>query len=237
MRATLTAAVALSALESVSGVAAADWEHTLATHMWGASISGDASFRDVSAEVDVPIDDILDALEFSGFAAYRARTEGWALGGEVIYLGLGNSNDTGDADMDQWIVDLDGGWRFHKNLELVFGLRYLRTNTTVEFSGPLAAELEGSTDRVDPIVGIRALVPFAKKWRFQGRADVGGFGVDSDLTWQAMVHLGIQASDTLAFWLGYRAIGYDVDLERERDALGLDLTFHGPQLGLTFHWE
>lgn len=134
--------------------------------------------------MDVPVDDIIDKIEVAGMAAYKAQTERWAVSGDVIFLGMGNSNDLADADMDQWIVEVDGGWRFNKRMDLLFGVRYLRTETTVDFTSPSLPTLEGSTDLVDPVVGIRAL-------------------------------------------------GYDVDLETKRDALGLDLTFHGPQLGMT----
>ena len=38
---------------------------------------------------------------------------------------------------------------------------------------------------VDPIIIGRVKFPAGKKWLFQLRADVGGFGIGSDFAWQA----------------------------------------------------
>ncbi|MCK7577560.1 MAG: hypothetical protein MZV65_18315 [Chromatiales bacterium] len=38
----------------------------------------------------------------------------------------------------------------------------------------------------DPVIGIRVIAPFAEHWSFVGYADIGGFGMGSDITYQVI---------------------------------------------------
>ena len=65
---------------------------------------------------------------------------------------------------------------------------------------------------------------------------VGGFGIGSDLTWNAAIHLAVNPSDTMTVVLGYHV--QNVDYE---DGSGLgrfiyDMEISGPQLGVAFHF-
>ena len=68
------------------------------------------------------------------------------------------------------------------------------------------------------------------------RGDVGGFGVGSELTWNAALHLAHQLSEGVSLGFGYHVM--DVDFE---DGSGLskftyDVQIHGPQIGVGFHF-
>ena len=62
---------------------------------------------------------------------------------------------------------------------------------------------------------------------FSALCGIGGFGVSSDLTWQAMASLGDQINDSAAAALGYRGIGTDC----EDGSFGYDVISHGLLLG------
>ena len=47
---------------------------------------------------------------------------------------------------------------------------------------------------IDPFVGVHFMAPLAERWWFGARGDVGGFGVGSDLAWQAYADIGFNAS-------------------------------------------
>ena len=69
--------------------------------------------------------------------------------------------------------------------------------------------VSASKSWVDPIVGMRARYNFTDRCYALARADVGGFGVGSDLTWQLYGGLGYQLTQHVAMELGYRHMYVD----------------------------
>ena len=96
----------------------------------------------------------------------------------------------------------------------------------------LDRELSRTDDWFDPYVGFRGRYNLNEKFYLTAKADIGGFGVGADLTWQAEAALGVQLSKTMFTEIGYRAIGVDYD----HDGLTMDTITHGVQLttGITF---
>jgi hypothetical protein len=78
----------------------------------------------------------------------------------------------------------------------------------------------------DPYIGLRGRYNFSSAIYFIGRVDIGGFGVGSDLMWQAEAALGIQLTRSIYAELGYRALSFDYD----HDGLTYDTITHGVQL-------
>jgi hypothetical protein len=62
---------------------------------------------------------------------------------------------------------------------------------------------------VDPIIGVRVNRNLSDKLFLRGVADIGGFGIESDFTWQAYLALGYRLSDKSALSIGYRGLGTD----------------------------
>jgi hypothetical protein len=71
-------------------------------------------------------------------------------------------------------------------------------------------------------------VPLAERWSFVGYADVGGFGVGSDVTYQTIVGVNWQLSKTFATKFGYRYMYQDY----AKDNFVWDMAAHGFYLGL-----
>jgi hypothetical protein len=78
----------------------------------------------------------------------------------------------------------------------------------------------------DPYIGLRARYNFSPAIYLIGRADIGGFGVGSDLMWQAEAALGLQLSRSVHAELGYRALSFDY----EGNGLTNDTITHGVQV-------
>jgi hypothetical protein len=95
--------------------------------------------------------------------------------------------------------------------------------------------LSNTTQWVDPLIGLRLRHRFTPHQDILVRGDIGGFGLGSQLTWQA---LGVysyewQAGSTrLAAVIGYRAIGVNYGTGSGFDASGLNLVLHGPVIGI-----
>jgi hypothetical protein len=73
------------------------------------------------------------------------------------------------------------------------------------------------------------------RWTFQGRADVGGFGVGSELTWNAALTFLYEATEKVTVGLGYRVM----DIDYEEDGLTgfvYDAQLPGALLGVGFRF-
>jgi hypothetical protein len=93
-----------------------------------------------------------------------------------------------------------------------------------------------SQDWTDPVIGGRWIWDFADVWGLIAVGDIGGFGVGSDFTWQAMGLVEWQPFRYVSLVGGYRALYQDYE-----DGSGLALfrykvTLHGPMLGLNIKW-
>jgi hypothetical protein len=85
-----------------------------------------------------------------------------------------------------------------------------------------------SDDWFDPYIGLRGRYNLNEKYYLVGRADIGGFGVGSDLSWQASAGIGWRLSERLYSEVTYRALGMDYD----RDGFVYDMVMHGPEIAL-----
>jgi hypothetical protein len=97
----------------------------------------------------------------------------------------------------------------------------------------IAGASTGSLDWADPILGLQLRHEIAPHHRLRLRGDIGGFGVGSQFTWQAMVVYAYEFSSGPTAWsavLGYRAIGLDYS---PGGGNSIDLILHGPVLGVS----
>lgn len=229
---------------AVPGAAVAqssDWQNTFVLYGWGTNIDGDMTVGPVESSADVDFDQILDSLELAAMARYRGQGERWAFVVDGIFAGLGGTHEgelvEEDLDFDEIIFQADAAYRMNENVELLFGARYVRLQTTLKLSGILGGEarLENDATFIDPVVGARFFGAPGEKLRLQAQADIGG-GAGMDLTWQAMFNVGYQATDRVSLWLGYRALSMDFDDSGGRNLFSADLLSHGPLVGAALHF-
>jgi hypothetical protein len=85
-----------------------------------------------------------------------------------------------------------------------------------------------SNDWFDPYIGLRGRYNFSPRVYFTGRADIGGFSIGADLSWQTSAGIGYQLSERKFLELSYRALGVDYD----RDGFVYDVITHGAEVSL-----
>ena len=215
-------------------------DNSFAIYGLGAFVNGDLTFGEFDTEVDVNAADVLGSLEAALFARYRHQNEGWAFVFDGQYAALGDSNQEGfvetDLDMDLYLFQLDGAYRFNDTTEAFLGVRYVRFESEVDvhFLGDGSLHREGDASFWDPVVGVRTLRPMSDRWWLQAQFDIGGG--DMDLTWQAMAHAGYLMGEDLSLWFGYRGIGMDFDDGGGRNRIDADIVMHGPEVGVAFHF-
>ncbi|HEU5311015.1 MAG TPA: hypothetical protein VFV24_06145, partial [Candidatus Eisenbacteria bacterium] len=119
-------------------------------------------------------------------------------------------------------------YRVSPFLEPLVGVRY--NSLSGEIIGPFGRLPSGDQDWWDPIVGATASLPVSRAVSLRARGDVGGFGIGSDLTWQAHPYLDWIFMQNASLQAGYRWL--DVDYEND-DAFRWDVLTQGPQVGVT----
>lgn len=221
--------------------ASGDWKQTVFIYGMGAAIEGDAQIGNLALPVDLSMSDLFDALEFGAMAAYRVENEIWSFTADVTFMGLGwqesgpQAQVRGDLDIDQLTLMTTVGRRITPNLEGLVSLAYFDLSADLEIQLPnQVARASRGADWVDPLIGLHYSVPFADKWLFDLRGDIGGFGIGSDLTWQLMTVVRRQNTDTFGWYFGYRAIGYDYETGQGQNYQRYDLIQHGPGIGIAF---
>jgi hypothetical protein len=85
---------------------------------------------------------------------------------------------------------------------------------------------------VDPIIGARFQQELSDSFFFRAVADIGGFGIESDRTWQALAALGYRLGENGSVVLGYRGIGTDYS----SGGFTYDVISHGVLLGLEWRF-
>jgi hypothetical protein len=94
-----------------------------------------------------------------------------------------------------------------------------------------------SVSWADPLVGLRLRHQFAPGLNFVASGDVGGFGVGSQFSWQALAAINydfcVRNNVIWSGMLGYKALFVDYTKGGGLTRYEYDTTMHGPILGIT----
>lgn len=213
------------------------WRFDNSLNLFLAGMSGDLTAKGIPADVDASFGDIIEHLE-AGFAGrVTVGYERWLLSTEFSYLRLSAATPAASADLEQWMVEPSLGYELCKFAQLFAGARYNSVDGDVTFNGPAGRVATGTQEWWDPIVGAQLSYPLIKdKLSFDGRFDVGGFGVGSDITWQAFPYLNWRFARWGSAQLGYRWMGTDYETGSGLSKFRYDVVLQGVQIGLTMHF-
>jgi len=209
------------------------WRWEVSAYMLGAGMDGKTGVGPFVADTDVSFSDILDNLEMGFMGRARVTRDVWSFGTDIIYMGLGASSDRPnvDIDVDQWAVELNAGYQLTPSFIALAGMRYNQLSMRLDFQG-IGRVSSGKVDWWDPLVGGIYTLPINEHWNFQGHADVGGFGVGSDLAWQVELLFNWFFNPRTSVMMGYRWVSTDYD----DDGVKYDILSQGPQLGITMRF-
>ncbi len=125
------------------------------------------------------------------------------------------------------------------SLGVLGGGRYWYMKTKLDLEVPLAGfagKVEKSKDWIDPFIGLRLSADLTKRFSLGLRGDLGGFGVGSEFSWNAVGVLGYSVSRVVSLWLGYRALGLDYESGSGFNKIKTDAIMHGPIVGVGFYF-
>ncbi len=238
--AVLAAAAAMLTSQQAAAQSGSDgWQYNIAPYLWAAGMDGWITVKGIDEAVDYPFSEVISDLHFAAMVHFDMRNERWALSSDLIYVDLDSSTDvaqgTATAIVTQTLFEVAGGYRVSPAVTLLAGGRWVDLTSGLRYSGPNAdPSIEEGKSWIDPFVGVHLFAPLAERWWIGARGDIGGFGVGSDLAWQAYADIGFRASDLVSVILGYRAIDIDYEDGSGFNLFRCDMLISGPQLGVAF---
>jgi hypothetical protein len=123
------------------------------------------------------------------------------------------------------------------SLDVAANLQFLLPRRTFTISGTRAYANSGDVTWVDPLVGLRLRHQFMPGQELTLSGDVGGFGVGSEFSWQAVgayrFHIGQAWGATWSGMLGYRALYVDYEKGAGDTLYQFDMLQHGPIAGMS----
>jgi hypothetical protein len=225
------------------------WRFEIAPYIWAVSLDGHAAAAGNRFEVDAPFTDTLENSDtliglMGHFEAGRGR---WSAFFSPAYSVTGYDDvATGLGDLDVEITlawyELGGAYRICEkpldgaqrwSIDAIAGVRI--TDIKLDLDLDAGGSRDDSETWVEPFIGARTSIDFARHFSLRLRGDIGGFGAGSDFAWQTAALVGwsfdlFGADGTL--FLGYRALGQDYD----HGSFEWDVIAHGPMFGLAIQW-
>jgi len=225
------------------------WHFQIATYGWLSGQKGTLATLPGLPAVDVDIDffdDIASNINgaFSLIGEVRNGRVGVVV--DVSYSDIEDDDATPGplfstltSRTKTWIASVAGFYRLIEQdrafLDGMAGLRYWSVDSSLTLGAGIlpAREISNREDWVDPIIGLKGLMPLGGSNFFvSGALAVGGFGVGSDFMWDALINLGYQWTVTFSTTVGYRYLDVDYD----HDGFLYDVSQDGPVLGLSWRF-
>jgi hypothetical protein len=231
----------------------------------GRSVDVDASFADIVEKSDTLVGLMADFEARYGRWALIGDAV-WTkvgLGGDTTHTRspaagvVGTVGASLGLDFQMAIVEFGAAYELARSgalaLDVLAGGRYWyqQANLSVDLAatvdlgdlvvaGSRAIAKSGSVTWVDPMVGGRLRYEIAPGQQFTLRADVGGFGVGSRFSWQAIAAYGydfaVKNGVTYSGVIGYRALYVDYTKGSGTSRYAFDMLQHGPVVGLSLRF-
>ncbi|MGF9764689.1 hypothetical protein AAII07_57395 [Microvirga sp. 0TCS3.31] len=228
----------------------------------GRSVKVDASFIDIVEESDTLVALMGDFEARNGPFGLLANVAWSKIGverGNVRSRNLapgvtGTLGTSLNLDIEMAIIEVGAAYEVARSgalaLDILAGARYWYQEADLSFDiagavdigdlqigGARAFARSGSVDWLDPVIGARVRYTVAPGHELLLRGDIGGFGVGSDFSWQAIGAYGFEFGTyngiTFSGVIGYRALYVDYVQGEGRQRYEFDMLQHGPLLGIS----
>lgn len=223
------------------------WSFNLTVYGWATAIDGTISAGGRSADVDIAFKDVVRHLDMTFMATAELRYKRWGFMGDLVYARLHDDiappagivfssthevvkETIGTFALSYRVVDAKPAY-----LDLFAGARVYDFYSQIRLHPNLGRQgfnADGTSTWADPIVGARGRYYVSPIVFLNGYGDIGGFGAGSELSWQVIGTIGIQAARWCDVQVGYCALGFEYDGARGKQ----EITTHGPIFGATIRF-
>jgi len=223
--------------EPPASVATERWNFELVPYLWLANLDGTIQLGNLpEADASASFTDLLENLDFAAATFFSARKGPWVVLSDVSYTALAVEDQVAaskvNVDSTLFWTSLAAGYELdageHGSLDVFVGARYTLLDNDAKSTGVVNATSTKNVAWIDPIVGFDARNDFSERLSVGLLADVGGFGVGSEHTYELLPRVTYAFNRTLALHAGYRWL----DTEFDDDGVDYDVTESGWILGL-----
>ncbi|MFC7395578.1 hypothetical protein ACFQU1_00030 [Chelatococcus sp. GCM10030263] len=230
------------------------WTFQATFYGWLTSLNGKVGVRNLPpAKVNASFGDILENLDGALMGSFLAKNGDWMILADLVWsqlsdnatLKVGNA-PTLKFKQDLLIASAIAGYRLplgnpDLDLSVTAGLRYQRLSvdtTLIPGAFPIISlENDQTKDWLDPIVGLALQYRINERWFVNALADIGGFGVGSQLTSQGFLAVGYKWTESISTAVGYRVLYTDYEDSGNRTGtFRYDTTMHGPFVSVAVHF-
>jgi hypothetical protein len=230
------------------------WNFTAAPYLLMPYMNGDVALGPIGVNVDASPGEIFDNLDAGLMLYFEASSDKWVVNFDLLYMNLGGKGETlvlpreAIVDIRQLGLTFNGLYRVTEWASVGVGFRVNSIKQGLKVAaapgpGPGDEDIISAVDRsmtqtwVDPLIVARVMTRFNdSNWRLGMVADIGGFGIGSDLAWQINPFVGYQFSKLFEIDLAYRWLAMDYETGSGTDYFLYDMVISGPELGLLFHF-
>jgi opacity protein-like surface antigen len=221
---------------------ASPWTVRTALYGWAQGLDGDIAVRGRPASVNLGFDDILKDLDIAVMGAVEINRGRWGFMADINYAKISTGRSAGPVSIDvensQFLGNFVATYQAVRSgtisLDAYAGVRVNSIDLKLDVNDFTPANKDFSRSQsktwVDPIIGGRFQAELSDKFFFRAVGDIGGFGISSDLTWQAMAGFGWRVTENGSLLAGYRGIGTDYT----DGGFHYDIIAHGPILGFEY---
>jgi len=235
-------AFAGTAIPTIQPAPESPWSCRVAIYGWAESLKGEIGVLDHTAKVDLSFKDILKHFNMGFMGAVEVGYKRWSFLADSVYAEISGSDSRRNIyvhlDDKQYLGNFIVAYEVMRTDSMKFdvygGARVNWIKSSLDISDHRRLDFHGSATEswVDPIIGARFQTELPSNFFFRTVGDVGGFGVSSQFTWQAMAGLGYSFHEHGNLLLGYRALGTNYT----NGGFTYDLIAHGPVLGYEFRF-
>lgn len=220
------------------------WQAQVTPYVWMSGLSGDISpsFLGPTFSVEKSFSEILESLNGAFFVTGLARKGDFVIVGDFNYVSTSETDDTPipfvsvEADIEQISGTILAGTPLIDEpgavLYALAGARAWHVDATVSAkvtADSIPTSVSDTWAFVDPVVALRGRLALTDTVSLTGYSDIGGFGVGSDFTWQAVAAVNYALTRRVSVSAGYRHLSVDY----EDGGQVLDIELSGPLVGAT----
>jgi hypothetical protein len=243
-RSALASALTLLAISAAPAAAQeSDWHIDLGASARFVTLTGDIVFAGQNETRTLSLSDLTSSVQ-PGLAIELDVWKGdWGLLTSVFavdYEGKAatDQNAIFTTQAEESVGRLAIGRRIVPGAHVYAGARFWSTTLDFRVGEPNPGQLDGSDNWIDPVIGGSVDKPLGEGWFTTLDADIGGFGLSSTFTWQAMGSFGYEVSPGWSVLVRYRATGvdYETDASAFTGTVNYDTIRHGALFGAVFHF-
>ena len=191
----------------VEAVSASQWSVWLRPYFFLSGVSGSVTAAPLTFPINSTFAELVKNVQIGAFVAFSAEKGPWGLYADLQYISLaGEATSAVGArlTLENLIAEADFTFRpaGAPTLRFVAGLRVYSLDETLAITGQ--PEARASTTVYDPILGAMGQWQLSRRWGFEVRGDIGGFGISSEFTYQMLVQFRAGLSDAVSIPFGYR---------------------------------